>query len=586
MARHMQAPREEVTLHQFHIPVMGIGFTIDSALRVARLGISTVISLADDRLIERVRRHTCDVYGLDCVPITAHDPDARARRTTAWLDLIDDVVARQIDAIRAQPFQPGTDKWRFVSLLPDSSPVKQRFLRGEDASAELQRGAIDVNIMTKVDGATYASDGKMRDPEYSLAKASLRGFARSKLRSSLVLSAGVNPSLFGYLEQFDGFHRDQDGRIAKPVILKVSDLRSAVIQAKFLAKKGVEVAEFRIESGLNCGGHVFPTDGELMGPILGQFQRDRSSFPALLEPLLEAWYAARGKKLHPSARNRRILVTAQGGVGTAGEMRRLVEFYGVDLVGWASPFLLVPEVTLMDEATRTQLAAATEDDLYVSDASPLGVRFNNLRGSSSEMWHRRRLAEGKPGSPCPNRLLAMNTEFTGQGKPICVASSEYQEQKLATLGFAEKPPEWDAARAVYEKACICDHLGNSALLGLGIEKRELPVAVCPGPNLAYFDRTYRLEEMVDHIYGRGASLVPADRPHMFAKELRLYVDHFEGLEGKKADVFRDHLLEGIARYRTLCEGPAFPGENLMSLRAALETETARLLGSAARRSAC
>ena len=574
----------EVSVHLFHIPVMGIGFTVDSALRVARLGISTVISLADDRLIERVRRHYCGLHQLDCVPITAHDPDARANRITAWLDLIDDLVTRQLDELRAQPFRPGTDKWRYVSLLPDSSDVKQRFLRGEDASAELQRGAIDVNIMTKVDSATWTPDGSKREPEYSLAKAALRGFARSKLRSSLVLSAGVNPSLFGYLEQFEGFHRDPEGVIAKPVILKVSDLRSAVIQAKYLAKKGVEVAEFRVESGLNCGGHVFPTNGALMGPILQQFKEERGSFPALLEPLLESWSTARGKTLHASARGRRILVTAQGGVGNAGEMRRLTEYYGVDLVGWATPFLLVPEVTLMDEATRAQLAAATEDDLYVSDASPLGVRFNNLRGSSSEVWHRRRVAEGKPGSPCPKGLLAMNCEFTGEGKPICVASSEYQETKLASLGFAT-PPQWNAARAVYEKACICDHLGNPALLGLGIGKPDLPVAVCPGPNLAYFDRTYRLEEMVDHIYGRRASLVPADRPHMFAKELELYVDAWAQLEGKKADTFRDNLLEGIAHYRALCQQPAFPGENLTSLRAALDAQEARLLGRASRRSA-
>jgi hypothetical protein len=257
-------------------------------------------------------------------------------------------------------------------------------------------------------------------------------------------------------------------------------------------------------------------------------------------------------------------------------MRRLTESYGVDLVGWASPFLLVPEVTLMDEATRAQLAAATEDNLYVSDASPLGVKFNNLRGSSSEEWHRRRVADGTPGSPCPNRLLAMNTEFGG--KPICVASAEYQEEKLAALGFAA-PPKWDEAAAVFQKACICDHLGNPALLGLGIEKRSLPVAVCPGPNLAYFDRTYRLEEMVDHIYGRGTSLVPLDRPHVFAKELGLYVDHWQGLAGKKADAFREKLLEGIAHYRWLCEGPPFPGENLGSLRAALDEQTARLARS-------
>jgi hypothetical protein len=205
------------------------------------------------------------------------------------------------------------------------------------------------------------------------------------------------------------------------------------------------------------------------------------------------------------------------------------------------------------------------------------VKFNNLRGSSSEEWHRRRVADGTPGSACPNRLLAMNTEFGG--RPVCTASSEYVEKKLATLGFTE-PPAWDAAPAVYQKACICDHLGNPALLGLGIEKRELPVAVCPGPNLAYFDRTYRLEEMVDHIYGRGESLVPADRPHMFAKELGLYVDHWRGLEGKKAAAFAGKLLEGIAHYRALCAGPAYPGENLASLRAALDLATATLTAPA------
>lgn len=560
--------------HRFHVPVMGIGFTVDSALRVARFGIGTVISLADDRLIERVRRHYCGVYGLPCEPITAHDPDARAKRMTAWLDLVDAVTARQMDELRAQPYEPGTDKWRYVSMLPDESPVKQRFLRGEDASADLRRGAIDVNIMTKVDAATYGKDGEPREAEYSLAKAALRGFARSTLRGSVVLSAGVNPSLFGYLEQFDEFHRDAEGVVKKPVILKVSDLRSALIQGKFLAKKGVEVAEFRIESGLNCGGHVFPTDGDLMGPILAAFQSERASFPATFEPLLGAWYAARSRTLHPSALCRRILVTAQGGVGTQGEMRRLTEFYGVDLVGWATPFLLVPEVTLMDVATRDQLAAATEDDLYVSNASPLGVQFNNLRGSSSEEWHRKRVAEGKPGSPCPNRLLAMNTEFGG--KPICVASVEYQEKKLATLGFGAEAPRWEGAPAVYEKACICDHLGNPALLGLGIEKRELPVAVCPGPNLAYFDRTYSLEEMIDHIYGRRESLVPADRPHMFAKELGLYLDHWRGLTGKKADAFAERLRESIAHYRAICARPAFPGENLDSLRAALEEGAAQL----------
>ena len=36
--------------HQFHIPVMGTAFTIDTPLKVARFGISSVVSLCDDEL--------------------------------------------------------------------------------------------------------------------------------------------------------------------------------------------------------------------------------------------------------------------------------------------------------------------------------------------------------------------------------------------------------------------------------------------------------------------------------------------------------------------------------------------------------
>ena len=42
--------------HSFHIPVMGIGFTIDSPLKVAQYGIDSVISLVDDILLEKLRK--------------------------------------------------------------------------------------------------------------------------------------------------------------------------------------------------------------------------------------------------------------------------------------------------------------------------------------------------------------------------------------------------------------------------------------------------------------------------------------------------------------------------------------------------
>ena len=79
-----------------------------------------------------------------------------------------------------------------------------------------------------------------------------------------------------------------------------------------------------------------------------------------------------------------------------------------------------------------------------------------------------------------------------------------------------------------DKACLCDHLGNGSLIKLGIiQDHRGPQAICPGPNLAWFKGPYTLKEMVDHIYGRGVSLTPAERPHMFAKEIDMNMDYLE-----------------------------------------------------------
>ena len=38
--------------HSFHIPVMGIGFTVDTPVKVAQYGIDSVVSIVDDILLE------------------------------------------------------------------------------------------------------------------------------------------------------------------------------------------------------------------------------------------------------------------------------------------------------------------------------------------------------------------------------------------------------------------------------------------------------------------------------------------------------------------------------------------------------
>lgn len=42
------------SFHIFNIPVMGLAYTIDTPIRVAHLGMSSVISIMDDELIEKV----------------------------------------------------------------------------------------------------------------------------------------------------------------------------------------------------------------------------------------------------------------------------------------------------------------------------------------------------------------------------------------------------------------------------------------------------------------------------------------------------------------------------------------------------
>ena len=141
--------------------------------------------------------------------------------------------------------------------------------------SNVSAGSIDVNIMTKLDKNNFNKEGVLVE-DGSDALAALRGYAKSNLNnSSVVFSAGMNPRLYNYLEKLREFDAKDWGKFEKKIVIKVSDYRSALIQGKYLAKKGIWVSEFRIESGLNCGGHAFATDGYLMGPILEEFKLKR-----------------------------------------------------------------------------------------------------------------------------------------------------------------------------------------------------------------------------------------------------------------------------------------------------------------------
>ncbi len=585
--------------HSFSIPVMGTGHSIDSPIRVGPYGIDSVISIVDDLLIERIRKHYCQTLSLPYTNISRNAEDGRARRITAYLDLVQSIVRQKFESIKSQPFFEDNDKTRYFELLPKENPLKKMYGRlkntepgklrdklAYELSNRMQPGSIDVNIMAKVDGLNYEKDGAPMSAEYSDANAALRGYARSSLRSSLILSAGFNPRLYNYISEFKDFYRDAGGEIKKKIILKVSDFRSALIQGKYLAKKGLEVFEYRIESGLNCGGHAFASDGYLLPALLKEFREKRDLLSSSIRPLIQKYYEDNEDGFSSDWDFTEPRLTVQGGIGTSGEARRLLDDFGMDATGWGSPFLLVPEATTVDRTTRNLLSEAKQNELYLSGVSPLGVPFNNVRNTGSRQWHNERIEKGKPGSPCPKGFLESNTEFTEN--PICTASNQYQLLKIDQINSSDME-EADKKRKrekVLEKACLCDHLGNGALISLGIlEERRAPQAICPGPNIAWFEGEYTLKEMVDHIYGRSPSLVPSERPHMFAKEMQMYVDYFEELaeqeganEGsiKKLSRFKKNLEEGMDYCLEIAGSDSYRDENLSSIPETVSEQRSRL----------
>jgi hypothetical protein len=560
--------------HTFHIPVLGLGYSIDTPLKVARYGISSTMSIVDDDLVERMREYHTGTIGEKFEPIVKSANDHRAKRITAYLNLVDDLVNQQFENLKKQDFTEGSDICRYFELLPEDSQLRQGYeLMMDYPDCErktifqnllrkmMTKGASDVNIMAKVDKMNFTADGDYMGDENTDALAALRGFANSSLQSSVVLSAGMNPRLYSYLETFDVFLPDSDGMFNKKIILKVSDFRSAFIQAKFLAKKGLWVSEFRVESGLNCGGHAFATEGFLLGPILAEFKERRQEMLDELFNLYNAAVTEKGIALNKTPVQR---LSVQGGIGTADENDFLLKQYNLDGTGWGSPFLLVPEASNVDNQTLEKLADATDEDFYVSDASPLGILFNNFKGSSMEQQRLQRIEKGRPGSPCTKKFLVSNTEFTTE--PICTASRQYQNLKIEQIKSLELNEDQQVKEiaAVTEKICLCEGLCTSTYLKYGIAQPKVnkAVTICPGPNLSYFSRLYSLEEMVGHIYGKTDLLGKIKRPHVFVKELSLYIDylhkdiqaHLNDLNDKKQKQlfkFKAQLQHGIAYYKEL-----------------------------------
>ena len=150
--------------HQFHIPVMGLGFTIDTPAKVARFGISSVLSIVEDNIIEQMRAFYCEQENETYIPITKKENDYRAKRITDYLDLLNRIVNRQMDQLRSEEFVQGNEIFKYFTMLPEDSSLKAMFNQMLDEEAisikntlqqklrnQITPGPIDVNIMTKCD---------------------------------------------------------------------------------------------------------------------------------------------------------------------------------------------------------------------------------------------------------------------------------------------------------------------------------------------------------------------------------------------------------------------------------------------------
>ena len=219
--------------HSFHIPVMGIGFTIDSPLKVAQFGVDSVISLVDDILIEKMRKFYSEKFEIPYQEISDKVDDFRAKRITSYLNLLHEHTEQKFNQLKNITSAKSKVLKQYIDMLPEYSTLKKEFTKLTENKVDftkvkdwigknLSKGSIDVNIMTKVDKENYRNK-ELLPSIYNDAHAALRGFSNSKLSSSLVLSAGLNPKLYSYISNFNDFYPDEHGNIQKK--LAIIDLR-------------------------------------------------------------------------------------------------------------------------------------------------------------------------------------------------------------------------------------------------------------------------------------------------------------------------------------------------------------------------
>ena len=168
--------------------------------------------------------------------------------------------------------------------------------------------------------------------------------------------------------------------------------------------------------------------------------------------------------------------------------------------------------------------------------------------------------------------MALSKEYDAKG--TCSASKKYQDLKLDELELQKEAlsPEifQKKKNSITEKACLCVGLANASYLenDIKIKGQAQGVIICPGPNMAYFDHEVSLSEMVKHIYGKASVMKAENRPNLYVKELKMYLDYLKNEiecvsdeitagQIKKWHAFKNNLMIGIGYYEDLFSNNSF-----------------------------
>src|SRR5688500_4012490 len=136
--------------HNFHIPVMGLAYTVDTPIKVARFGINSVISIIEDKLIELMRKHYYQETQKPYIPITSKEDDFRAKRITDYLNLDNTIIKDQFEKLRTSAFETGSEIVKYFEMLPANSVLRLAYEKMKEAENALEKKALEEYLRSQL----------------------------------------------------------------------------------------------------------------------------------------------------------------------------------------------------------------------------------------------------------------------------------------------------------------------------------------------------------------------------------------------------------------------------------------------------